>query len=122
MDLNSVALTGRLTRDVESKHLPTGTQLASFSLAVSGGRDKVGFYDCDTFGKSAELAMQYLRKGSRVAVEGRLNYESWTSPEGHKRSKVSVVVNRFVMLDSRKDSQNESDPRDEQPADRDHPF
>jgi single-strand DNA-binding protein len=96
-------------------------ELAKFAIAVNCGKDEVMFFDCTVFGKQANTAMRYLSKGSKVGVSGRLKPESWTSKDGEKKSKISVIVNSFNMLDSRKQS-DEPDPRDEQPADRDHPF
>ena len=101
MDLNVVALTGRLTRDVESKTTQNGTQIAQFGMAVGGYKDKVAFVDCVAFGKSADSASRFLRKGSRIGVKGSLNYETWTSVEGFKRSKISVNVDSFIMLEKR---------------------
>lgn len=102
MDLNCVSVTGRLTRDVEEKTTASGTNLATFGIAVGGYKDKVCFLDCTAFGKQAEQAVKFLRKGAKVGVKGSLNQESWTTVEGHKRSKISVNVDSFCMLESRR--------------------
>ena len=107
---NKVILVGNLTRDVELKYTPTGTAIAKFGLAtnriykdsVTGeNKQETMFIDITVFGRSAEIANQYLRKGSKVLVEGRLRLDSWEDPSGGKRSKHSVVVENMQMMGSR---------------------
>lgn len=106
---NKVILIGNLTRDVEMRYLPSGAALAKLGLATNrrfkgqGGedRDETCFVDINIFGRSAEVANQYLRKGSKVLIEGRLVFESWTDPQGQKRNKHSVTCESMKMLDSR---------------------
>ncbi|MEM1225942.1 MAG: single-stranded DNA-binding protein [Planctomycetota bacterium] len=101
---NQVTLVGNLTRDVELKYLSSGTAVADLSLAVNERRkhgsdwvDDVHYFDCTAFARTAEVAGEYLNKGSSVLVSGRLRQERWEK-DGQKRSKVSVTVDRLVML------------------------
>jgi len=111
---NKVFLLGNLTRDVELKSLPSGTFLATSAIATnrrykdSMGNDKeeILFIDFTLFGRSAEVAHQYLRKGSTVMIEGRLVLDQWTDQNGQKRSRHSIVVDSFKMLDRKSDVEN----------------
>ena len=93
--MNSVNLTGRLTRDPELRELPEDRTLCELRLAVDGlgrGRD-VGFIDVAVFGKPGEAAARVLAKGWLVAVYGRLVYREWSAADGSKRSAHSIVGN-----------------------------
>ena len=112
---NKIILVGNLTHDIELKFTSGGTALAKTSIAttrkftVNGERkEEVCFVDITFFGRSAEIANQYLRKGSKCLVEGRLMFEQWTDQQGQKRSKHSVTVESMQMLDSKNDNQRES--------------
>jgi len=105
---NKIILVGNLTRDIELIYTQSGTGIAKTAIATSrkytsNGEKKedVCFVDIAFFGRSAEIANQYLHKGSKVLVEGRLNFEQWVDQNGQKRSKHSVVVESMQMLDSR---------------------
>ena len=106
---NRVILVGNLTRDVEIRYTPSGSAISKVGIATnrryksSAGEQKeeVMFIDLTFFGRTAEIANQYLRKGSKVLVEGRLVLEQWTSQDGTKRSRHSVTVENMQMLDSR---------------------
>lgn len=100
--INQVILMGRLTRDPEQRTTSTGKTIASFSLAVDrGGQDdQADFFDVTAWEKLAELVVQYLGKGRRVLVQGRLRQDSWDDKEtGKKRSKVEVVATDVTFLD-----------------------
>lgn len=111
---NKVILLGNLTRDIELRYLPSGAALAKSSLATSHKyktasgeqKEEVMFLDFTMFGKISETANQYLRKGSKVLLEGRLVLEQWTTQDGINRSKHSLRVDTMKMLDSKGDSQN----------------
>lgn len=110
---NKVILVGNLTRDIELRYSQGGMAIASTSLATSRKftlngekKEEVCFVDITFFARSAEIANQYLRKGSKILVEGRLNFDQWVDQNGQKRSKHSVVVETMQMLDSKNDSQN----------------
>lgn len=106
-------MVGNLTRDVELRYLNTGAALATFGLASnrrykkSDGMqvDDTCFIDVTIFGRTAEVANQYLRKGSKVLIEGRLNFETWTDQQGGKRSKHTLVAESMQMLDARQQSE-----------------
>lgn len=108
---NKVVLVGSLTRDIELRYSSSGVAIAKTAIATNRKFTKDGtkheevcFIDITFFGRSAEVANQYLRKGSKVLVEGRLQLEQWTDQQGQKRSKHSVVVETMQMLDSRTDA------------------
>lgn len=106
---NKVILVGNLTRDVELRYLPSGSALAKIGLATNrrfkkqdGSQgEEVCFIDVNLFGRTAEVANQYLRRGSKILVEGRLVLESWTDQSGQKRSKHSVTAESMQMLDGK---------------------
>jgi single-strand DNA-binding protein len=98
MNLNKVFLFGNLTRDPELKSLPTGTQVVSFGLATnrrvkrdSGWEDQAEFHNIVAFGKVAELINQYMKKGSSLLVEGRIQTRSWEQ-EGQKKYRTEIIA------------------------------
>ena len=108
---NKVILVGNLTRDIELRYTQNGSAIAKSAIATSRKftvngekREEVCFIDITFFGRSGEIANQYLRKGSKVLVEGRLTFEQWVDQTGAKRSKHSVTVENMQMLDSRADA------------------
>ena len=111
---NKVVLVGNLTRDVEVRYSQGGSAIGKVGIATSRKfksqmgdmKEEVMFIDLTFFGRTAEIANQYLRKGSKVLVDGRLVLEQWTAQDGSKRSKHSVTVENLQMLDSKADSQN----------------
>jgi single-strand DNA-binding protein len=109
---NKIVLVGNLTRDIELRYSQSGMGIAKTAIATSRKftsngekKEEVCFVDITFFGRSAEVANQYLRKGSKILVEGRLNFEQWVDQNGQKRSKHSVIVETMQMLDSKSDSQ-----------------
>ena len=112
---NKVILAGNLTRDIELRYSQAGLGIAKTAIATSRKftangekKEEVMFIDITFFGRSAEVANQYLRKGSKILVEGRLQFEQWVDQNGGKRSKHSVAVETMQMLDSKGDSQQSS--------------
>ncbi len=100
--INQVILMGRLTRDPETRSTSSGKTVTSFSVAVDrGGQDdQADFFDVTAWEKTGELVAQYLSKGRRVLIQGRLRQDSWDDKEtGKKRSKVEVVANDVTFLD-----------------------
>jgi single-strand DNA-binding protein len=102
---NRVVLVGNLTRDVELRRTPQGTAVTDIGLAVNERVkrneewvDEVNFFDITLWGRTAEVASEYLTKGSSVLIEGRLKYETWSQEDGTKRSKVKVVGEKMQML------------------------
>lgn len=122
MNLNKVFLIGNLTRDPEMRALPSGVSVVSFGLATnrvfkdkSGARQKdAQFHNIVAFGKQAEIAKQYLSKGSSVLIEGRIQTRSWDAPDGTKRSKTEIVTER-LQLGPRRNGPAPSAP-EKQPA------
>lgn len=104
--INQVILMGNLTRDPELRTTPTGQNVCSFSLAVNRSwqgsdgqtQDAVDYFDVTAWGKLGELVSQYLSKGRKCLVMGRLSQRSWEQ-DGQKRSKVEVVANDVTFLD-----------------------
>ena len=109
---NKVIMVGNLTRDIELRYSQSGMGIANTAIATSRKftsngekKEEVCFVDITFFARSAEIANQYLRKGSKILVEGRLNFDQWVDQNGQKRSKHSVVVETMQMLDSKGDNQ-----------------
>jgi single-strand DNA-binding protein len=107
---NKVMLLGNLTRDPEVKYTPKGSAVADIGLAVNrtyttdGGekREETTFVDVTMWGRQAEIAGEYLKKGRPLFVEGRLQLDTWDDKQtGQKRSKMRVVCENFQMLGSR---------------------
>ena len=100
--INQVILMGRLTRDPEMRTTASGKSVCSFSLAVdrAGQDDQADFFDVSAWEKTGELVNQYLSKGRRCLVQGRLRQDSWEDKEsGKKRSRVEVVAFDVTFLD-----------------------
>lgn len=113
MAVNMVAITGNLTRAPELRQTNGGSPVASFSVAVNDRsrnrqtgewEEHPNFIDCVAFGNRAEWAAGNLSKGGRVAVSGRLRQSSWEA-DGQRRSKVEVVANEIVPMQSRQQAQ-----------------
>src|SRR5438876_2002192 len=110
-DINRVTIVGRLTRDPELAHLPSGTAVLKLGVAVNGRQkdeggnwiDKPNFFDVKVFGNQADALNNHLAKGRRVGVDGRLDWSSWEAQDGSKRSKVEIVAQSVQFLDSRGD-------------------
>jgi single-strand DNA-binding protein len=104
---NRVILVGNLTRDPELRYIPSGTAVSEIGLAVNDRVkrndqwvDETTFVDITMWGRTAEVANEYLSKGSPVLIEGRLKLDSWEK-DGQKRSKLRVVCERMQMLGGR---------------------
>ena len=109
---NKVILMGNLTRDPELRYLPSGAAVANFGIAVnrvyndrqSGERkEDVCFVDITAWARQAEVCNEYLRKGSPVFLEGRLNFNSWETDDGQRRNKLDVVAERVQLVGGRQD-------------------
>lgn len=111
---NKTIMLGNLTRDIELKYLPSGTAIANSALAINRkfknkmgeSQDETCFIDISIFGRTAEVANQYLKRGSKILIEGRLKLDQWSDQNGQKRSRHSIVVESMQMLDSKQDSAN----------------
>ncbi len=104
MSINRVVLTGRLTRDVELKATSTGNNVASFSVAVDGftrdqnGNTQTSFINCVAWNTQAKFVSTYCKKGSLVALEGRLQSRSYDRKDGTKATAVEVIIDRIENL------------------------
>lgn len=108
MSINRVVVSGNLTRDPELRATPGGTQVLGFGVAVNDRRrnqqtgeweDYPNFIDCTMFGNRAEALSRILRKGMKVAIEGRLRYSSWEDKNGGgRRSKVEIIPDEVVLM------------------------
>ena len=97
-NLNNVALTGNLTRDIELKTTANGTQVANATIAVNGFKEgDTSFIDLVLFGKTAEIAAKYTAKGQQIGVSGRLQQRSWEAKDDTKRSVIEVVVDNLQL-------------------------
>jgi single-strand DNA-binding protein len=110
---NKVILLGNLTRDPELKYTPKGTAVAQIGLAVNrvysndqGEKvEEVTFVDVDLFGRTAEIANEYLRKGRPVLIEGRLKLDTWDDKQtGQKRSRLKIIGEAMQLLGGRDNS------------------
>jgi single-strand DNA-binding protein len=107
--INRVVLVGNLTKDPELRHTPSGTAVCNLRLAVNTRRkdetgqwvDKPNYFDITVWGNQGERCAQYLSKGRPVAVDGRLEWREWETPEGNKRQAVDVVADSVQFLGSR---------------------
>jgi single-strand DNA-binding protein len=106
LGVNKVILMGHLGKDPELRYTPAGQATASFSLATTekwtdknGQRqERTEWHNIVTWAKTAELANQYLKKGSPVYIEGRINYRSWDDKDGNKKYKTDIVANQINFL------------------------
>lgn len=128
MDLNKVMIIGRLTRDPELRTTPNGASVCQIGLATnfvytnqqSGQKvEQVEYHTVVLWRKLAEIANQYLKKGRRIYIEGRLQTRSWDGKDGVKRNRTEIVADNMIMLDGGQggssSSANTAPAADEQP-------
>lgn len=107
MDLNKATLIGNITRDPEMRTTPTGSNVASFSIATNYvWKDQAGqmqkkaeFHNIVAWRKLADICNQYLKKGAKVYVEGRLQTRNWVGQDGVKRYRTEIIADNMIMLD-----------------------
>jgi single-strand DNA-binding protein len=106
--INRVVMVGRLTRDVELRSLPSGRSVASLRIACNSSRkdgdqttERPNYFDVTVYGTSAESVARYTGKGSRVGIDGRLEWREWETAEQQRRQAVSVVADVVQFLDGR---------------------
>lgn len=113
---NKVIIMGNLTRDIEVRYTPGGTAVADAGMAVNEKRknkdgdliEETVFVDVTLWGRNAEVAAEYLEKGSPVLIEGRLKLDQWETEEGDKRQKLKVTCDRMQMVGGKKDGNAKS--------------
>lgn len=106
--INRVVLVGRLTRDPELRSLPSGVSVCALRIACSSSRrdaegayhERPNYFDVSVYGGASESVSRYMRKGSRVAIDGRLEWREWETSEQQKRQAVSIVADTVQFLDS----------------------
>ena len=104
--MNQITLIGRAGRDPEARYFESGTMVANLTLAVNAFKrdDPPEWFNLEIWGKQAQVAADYVRKGSQIAVTGRVKTERWTDKTtGQERSKPVVVVDRLELLGSKRD-------------------
>ena len=113
--LNRVQLIGNLTRDPELRYTPNGNAVCTFGIATNRSwttdsgekREEVDFHNIVAWNKLGELCSQFLVKGRKVYVEGRLSTRSWTGQDGQQKSRTEVVIDDMILLDSKGSAQRE---------------
>jgi single-strand DNA-binding protein len=129
-NINSVVVTGNLTRDPELRSTPSGTSVCKLRVAVNSRRkdqsgnwiDKPNYFDVTVWGAQGENCANYLSKGRPVAVQGRLDWREWEAQDGSKRQAVEIIADSVQFLGSRSDNQtggggNGFQPQSDVPAD-----
>ena len=112
--INRVVLVGRLTRDPELRALPSGRSVCSLRIACNSSRrdsdgeyhERPNYFDVSVYGASGESVGNYMRKGSRIAVDGRLDWREWEAADQQKRQAVSIVADTVQFLDAPGDRSN----------------
>ena len=119
-NINSVVVTGNLTKDPELRSTPGGTSVCKLRVAVNSRRkdgqsgewvDKPNYFDVTVWGAQGENCSTYLSKGRPVAVQGRLDWREWESQEGQKRQAVEIIADTVQFLGSRGDSEGGGQPQ-----------
>jgi single-strand DNA-binding protein len=106
--INRVVLVGRLTRDPEMRALPSGVSVCGLRIACNtgkkdaagGAQEKPNFFDVNVFGAAGEGLGRHIRKGSRVGVDGRLDWHEWVNAKDERRQAVAIVADTVQLLDS----------------------
>lgn len=104
--LNRAQIVGNLTRDPEMRNIPSGQAVTSFSVATNrrwkdkdgNQQDQTEFHNVVAWGKLAEISHQYLKKGNKVYIEGRLQTQTWDGQDGNKRNRTEIVVENIIFL------------------------
>lgn len=127
MNLNKAMIIGNLTRDPETRTTTTGKSVVSFSIATNetwkdtagAKQERVEYHNIVAWGKLAEICQQYLHKGKKIYIEGRLQTRDWTGQDGVKKYKTEIVADNMIMLD--KMGATDSGPKKSAPTVTDEP-
>lgn len=118
--INTVVLSGRLTKDPELKETNSGKKVISFNLAVNrrfqNEEQQADFIPCVAWNKTAEVIAQYCSKGSQIGIEGRLQQRSYENSQGQKVYVIEVLCNQVTFLESKKESQGQQIPQYTEPT------
>lgn len=115
MSINTVAISGNLTRDIEVRYTQSGTAIGSFSVAVNERvknqqtgewEDRPNYIDVSLFGQRAQSLQQYLVKGTKVCVSGKLRWHQWQDKSGQNRSKIDVIADGIELMSRSQGNQN----------------
>jgi len=121
--MNKQILLGNLGTDVEMKELDNGTKIATFSLATNektkGGEKVTTWHNCLCFNRQAELAADFLTKGSKCLIEGRLQKRSYETKDGEKKWSVETIISSLTFIDPAK---NQDKPKNDYESNDDEPF
>ena len=128
--LNKVMIIGNLGRDPEMRYTPSGKPVTSFSVATSRSwtttdgerREATEWFNVVAWRDLAEICNQYLSKGSKVYIEGRLQTRSWESPDGQKHFRTEIVADEMIVLDHRREAYSEPSVDDEDEDSEEFPF
>lgn len=120
--LNRVQLIGNLTRDPELRYTPQGTAVCSFGIATNRSwttdtgekKDEVEFHKIVAWTKLAELCSQFLTKGSKVYLEGRLSTRSWNAQDGSQKQSTEIIISDMILLDKKKDGVAAAEPSEKE--------
>jgi len=115
--MNKIQLLATMTRDCEVKYSQGGSAIGNFGVAYNDTwkdqsgqkKEKALFFDVSVFGKQAEIISQYFHKGSRILIEGSLDFQAWTAQDGSKKSKVGIKLTGFSFIDKKSDTQPQQD-------------
>jgi single-strand DNA-binding protein len=124
MNLNKVMIIGNMVRDPEMRTTPTGQNVTSFSIATNRvwkdandqKQERVEFHNIVAWRRLAEISNQYLKKGSKVYIEGRLQTRSWDDPNGVKKYRTEIITENMIMLDRAGNAPSGGDFNTEQPS------
>ena len=131
MSINRVNVSGNLTRDAELRQTQGGSSVLGFSVAVNDRRknqqtgeweDVPNYVDCVVFGKRADALSKMLRKGLKVAIEGKLRYSAWEAKDGSKRSKLEIAVDEVELMGAKPEKQEEKPEEQPEVYDEEIPF
>jgi single-strand DNA-binding protein len=128
--INKVILVGHLGGDPESRYTPSGTATTSFSLATNESwrnsdgelQDHTEWHRCVLYGKSAEMAKEYLKKGQMIYLEGRLRTRSWEDKDGVRRTTTEINGDMFTMLGRKPEATEDVTPGETEESEDDLPF
>lgn len=127
--MNKAMILGRLGQDPVVKHTTDGGQVTSFSLATTNTSNRNGekkesteWHNCVAFGRTAEIAGQYLKKGSQALVEGSLRTSKYKDKEGNERQSTNIVVNQLTLLGGKSEAKEQFTPGEKDYGDADVPF
>lgn len=110
--MNSISVSGNLGKDAELRSMPDGTQILSFSVADSQGKDKSSiWWNCSLFGKRAASLQQYLAKGQQVTVNGNITEREWSDKDGQPRKSMEIRVNDIALQGGKREAAPVATPR-----------